>query len=49
MENQVTGNEREKKRDQIGRKPSRAKHLKESLNTEEYNIKRDLKGTCSRI
>jgi len=33
----------------IERKPSRAEHLKDSLNTEEDNITRDLKGTCFRI
>jgi hypothetical protein len=33
----------------IERKPSPAEHLKDSLNTEEINVKRDLKETCSRI
>jgi len=33
----------------IERKLSSAEHLKDSLNTEEDNIKRDLKETSSRI
>jgi hypothetical protein len=41
MENDVTGNEE--------KRISPKEHLKDSLNKEKDNIKRDLNETCSRI